>query len=225
MNKSRPDIIKIIKRLKTVYKQWNVPIVTLISNMSRDPFRILIATILSQRTRDAVTAQASERLFKVASTPQGIAGMQVKQIQDIIYPVGFYRVKAGRIRIVARKIADRYSGVVPDTIEELVKLPGVGRKTANLVIGLGYGKPAICVDTHVHRISNRFGYIKTKTPFETEMALRKVLPEQYWIIYNDLLVALGQAICHPVSPKCSVCPVTAYCMKIGVNRVKKSAKG
>jgi endonuclease-3 len=218
MNKSRPDIVKIIKRLKTVYKQWDVPIVTLISNRSHDPFRILIATILSQRTKDAVTAQASERLFKAASTPKGIADMPVRRIQDIIYPVGFYRVKAGRIRVVAQAISGRYNGVVPDTIEELVKLPGVGRKTANLVVGLGYRKPSICVDTHVHRISNRFGYIKTKTPFETEMVLRKTLPKQYWIIYNDLLVALGQAICHPVSPKCSLCPVTEYCMKIGVKR-------
>ncbi len=213
-----PDIGKIIKRLKTVYKQWNVPIVTLISNRSHDPFKILIATILSQRTKDAVTAKASERLFKIASTPREIAGMPVKRIQDIIYPVGFYRVKAGRIKVVAWEIANRYNGVVPDTIEELVKLPGVWRKTANLVVGLGYGKLAICVDTHVHRISNRFGYIKTKTPFETEMTLRKTLPQRYWIIYNDLLVALGQAICHPVSPKCSICPVTTYCMKIGVKR-------
>ena len=218
MKKSRPDIVQIIRRLKAVYKQWDVPIVTLISNMSHDPFRILIATILSQRTKDAVTARASERLFKVASTPHAMAGMTVREIQDIIYPVGFYRVKAGRIRVVAQAIYGRYKGVVPDTIEELVKLPGVGRKTANLVVGLGYQKPAICVDTHVHRISNRFGYIKTRTPFETEMALRKKLPVRFWIIYNDLLVALGQAICHPVSPRCSVCPVAAYCMKTGVKR-------
>ena len=218
MKKSRPDIVQIIRCLKAVYKQWDVPIVTLISNMSHDPFRILIATILSQRTKDAVTARASERLFKIASTPHAMAGMTARQIQDVIYPVGFYRVKAGRIRVVAQAIDGRYKGVVPDTIEELVKLPGVGRKTANLVIGLGYRKPAICVDTHVHRISNRFGYIKTKTPFETEMALRKKLPVRYWIIYNDLLVALGQAICHPVSPRCSVCPVAAYCMKTGVRR-------
>ena len=218
MNKSSPDIVQIIRRLKKVYRQWNVPIVTLISNRSRDPFRILIATILSQRTKDEVTARASERLFKTASTPHALAGMQEKQIQDSIYPVGFYRVKAGRIRLVAQAIDGRYRGIVPDTIEELIKLPGVGRKTANLVIGLGYQKPAICVDTHVHRISNRFGYIKTKTPFETEMALRKKLPVRFWIIYNDLLVALGQAICHPVSPRCSVCPVAAYCMKIGVKK-------
>ncbi len=218
MDKSKPDIVKIIKRLKTVYKQWDVPIVTLIGNRSHDPFRILIATILSQRTKDAVTAQASERLFKIASTPKKMAGMSVGEIQRAIYPVGFYRVKAGRIKIVAQTIANMYKGTVPDTVEELVKLPGVGRKTANLVVGLGYKKPSICVDTHVHRISNRFGYIKTKTPFETEMSLRKILPQRYWIIYNDLLVALGQAVCHPVSPKCSICPVTAYCMKVGVKR-------
>lgn len=218
MHTVQPDIEKIIRRLKFVYRQWNVPIVTLISNRSRDPFRILIATILSQRTKDAVTALASERLFNLSHTPSAMAGLSARQIEQAIYPVGFYRVKAGRIKVVARAIVDRYNGVVPDTIEELVKLPGVGRKTANLVVALGYAKPAICVDTHVHRITNRFGYIRTKTPLETEMALRKKLPVRHWIIYNDLLVALGQAICHPVSPRCSVCPVNGYCKKIGVRR-------
>ncbi len=201
-----------------MYRQWDVPIVTLISDRSHDPFRILIATILSQRTKDAVTAQASERLFGLASTPSRMAGLPESAIRRAIYPAGFYRVKAGRIKVVARAIVDTYNGAVPDTIEELLTLPGVGRKTANLVVGLGYGKPALCVDTHVHRITNRFGYIKTKTPLDTEMALRKVLPERHWIIYNDLLVALGQAICHPVSPRCSVCPVSAYCLKVGVKR-------
>jgi len=212
----QPDIIKIIRRLKAVYKQWNVPIVTLISDRSHDPFRILIATVLSQRTKDNVTAKASERLFHIAPTPDRMANMSVKELQGIIYPVGFYRVKAGWIKTIAQTIMDKYNGVVPDTIEELLKLPGVGRKTANLVVGLGYKKPAICVDTHVHRISNRFGYVKTKTPFETEMLLRKKLPRRYWIIYNDLLVALGQAICRPVSPKCTICPVSMYCRKVGV---------
>ncbi len=218
MSTKKPDIEAIIRRLKSVYKQWNVPIVTLISTRSRDPFRILIATILSQRTKDDVTAQGSERLFRLATAPAAMAGLTPAQIRKAIYPVGFYRVKAGRIKVVAQEIVDRYGGVVPDTIEELITLPGVGRKTANLVVGLGYGKPAICVDTHVHRISNRFGYVVTKTPFDTEMALRRQLPRRHWIIYNDLLVALGQAICHPVSPRCSVCPVTALCMKLGVTR-------
>ncbi len=216
MSTTKPDIVKIIKQLESVYKQWNVPIVTLISNRSHDPFRILIATILSQRTKDAVTAQASERLFKITAEPSEMACLSEKQIQNAIYPVGFYRVKADWIKVVARKIADQYRGIVPNTIEELVKLPGVGRKTANLVVALGYGKPAICVDTHVHRISNRFGYVKTKTPFETEMTLRKTLPRRYWIIYNDLLVALGQALCRPLSPQCSVCPVASYCRRVGV---------
>ncbi|MCL4557599.1 MAG: endonuclease III [Deltaproteobacteria bacterium] len=218
MSRARPDIVEIIRRLKSVYTQWDVPIVTRISNRSHDPFRILIATMLSQRTKDAVTGQASERLFRAAATPGKMAEMSIERIQRVIYPVGFYRVKAGRIRVVARTIVERYHGTVPDTIEELVKLPGVGRKTANLVVALGYRRPAICVDTHVHRITNRFGYVKTKTPFETEMALRKSLPRRYWIIYNDLLVALGQAICHPVSPRCSVCPVEIYCLKVGVER-------
>ncbi len=218
MVSTRPDIVTIIRRLKSVYTQWDVPIVTQISDRSHDPFRILIATILSQRTKDAVTRQASERLFAAAATPARLAALSVERIRTMIYPVGFYRVKAGRIRSVARAIADTYHGTVPDTIEELVGLPGVGRKTANLVVALGYRKPALCVDTHVHRITNRIGYVKTRTPFETEMALRKSLPKRYWIIYNDLLVALGQAICHPVSPRCSVCPVQVYCRKVGVTR-------
>lgn len=218
MKRSKPNIIRIIKILKKIYKTWNVPIVTLISNRRHNPFEILIATILSQRTKDAVTAIASEKLFHIASTPKKLAKMSEKELQYIIYPVGFYRVKAKRIKLIAKTIANKYRGIVPDTIEELLTLPGVGRKTANLVVGLGYNKPTICVDTHVHRISNRFGYVKTKTPFETEMALRRKLPQKYWIIYNDLLVSLGQAICHPVSPRCSICPVSMYCMKIGVNR-------
>ncbi|MGC8901711.1 MAG: endonuclease III domain-containing protein, partial [bacterium] len=147
MNNSEPDIVRIIEKLKAIYKTWNVPIVTLISNRSHDPFKILIATILSQRTKDAVTGIAAEKLFNIAPTPDKMARLSEQKLQRIIYPVGFYRVKAKRIRVVSKAIIHKYNGIVPDTIEELIKLPGVGRKTANLVVGLGYNKPAICVDT------------------------------------------------------------------------------
>ncbi len=215
---NKPDIVKIIECLKSLYKQWDTPIVTKIKNKSHNPFRILIATILSQRTKDNVTAEASERLFKLAGTPSVMNRLSVKQFEKAIYPVGFYKTKAKRIKSIVYIIVNKYNGTVPDTVEELIKLKGVGRKTANLVITLGYNKLGICVDTHVHRISNRFGFVKTKTPYNTEMALRKTLPVKYWIIYNDLLVSLGQAICRPVSPKCSICPVGTYCQRIGVKR-------
>ncbi|MCL4479447.1 MAG: endonuclease III [Deltaproteobacteria bacterium] len=216
MAEVKPDIVKIINILKKSYKAWNAPVVTVISRRCHDPFKILISTILSQRTKDAVTLGASERLFNLAKDVKSIALLKEKQIRNAIYPVGFYRTKAKRIKLLSHVLINEFNGTVPDTIDDLIKLKGVGRKTANLVISLGYNKPGICVDTHVHRISNRFGYVRTKTPYDTEMALRRTLPERYWIIYNDLLVSLGQAICNPVSPRCSVCPVSGYCFKIGV---------
>ena len=209
---------KVVEILRKEKKKWNVPIVTLMSQTENNPFKILIATILSLRTKDEVTAKASERLFRVADTPEKLMELSEGEIEKLIYPVGFYRRKAKTIREVARIIVEKYGGEVPSDIDELLKLPGVGRKTANLVVTLGYGKPGICVDTHVHRIMNRFGYVKTKTPEETEMALREKLPKEYWIEINDLLVSLGQHICHPTSPKCSQCPVSEYCEKVGVER-------
>jgi endonuclease-3 len=209
---------KVVEILRKEKKKWNVPIVTLMSQTENNPFKILIATILSLRTKDEVTAKASERLFRVADTPEKLMELSEGEIEKLIYPVGFYRRKAKTIREVARIIVEKYGGEVPSDIDELLKLPGVGRKTANLVVTLGYGKPGICVDTHVHRIMNRFGYVKTKTPEKTEMALREKLPKEYWIEINDLLVSLGQHICHPTSPKCSQCPVSEYCEKVGVER-------
>jgi len=211
-------IRKIVEILREEKKNWKVPIVTLMSQTEKDPFKILIATVLSLRTKDEVTAEASKRLFSVADTPEKLSKLPEKEIEKLIYPVGFYRRKAKTVKEIARIIADEYNGKVPSDIDELLKLPGVGRKTANLVVTLGYGKPGICVDTHVHRITNRFGYVKTKTPEETEMILRKKLPKEFWIEINDLLVSLGQHICHPVSPKCSLCPVSKYCEKVGVKR-------
>jgi endonuclease-3 len=144
--------------------------------------------------------------------------LPLKKLERLIYPVGFYRTKAKSIHQICRRLIDEYDGAVPDSIDELITLPGVGRKTANLVVTIGYGKPGICVDIHVHRISNRWGYINTKTPEESERALKRKLPKQYWIIYNDLLVPYGQNLCLPVSPFCSRCKLTDLCDRVGVTR-------
>jgi len=182
----------------------------------QSPFRVLISCILSLRTQDATTAQASHRLFAVADSPASMLKVGAKKIEGLIYPVGFYKTKAETIRAICQRLISDYRGKVPDEIDELLKLKGVGRKTANLVVTLGYRKPGICVDTHVHRISNRWGYVKTKTPEKTEFALREKLPKQYWIEYNDLLVSFGQQLCRPISPLCSRCPVAKYCSRVGV---------
>ena len=216
--KEEERIRKIVEILRREKEKWNVPIVTLMAQTGSDPFKILVATVLSLRTKDEVTAKAAERLFQVADTPEKLLKLEEDEIASLIYPVGFYRRKAKNLREIAKILIERYGGRVPDELEELLKLPGVGRKTANLVITLGYRKPGICVDTHVHRIMNRLGYVKTKTPEETEFALREKLPKEFWIEINDLLVSLGQHICHPTSPKCSQCPVEPYCPKIGVKR-------
>lgn len=184
----------------------------------RDPFKILVSCILSLKTQDRTTGEASERLYRLASTPEEMARLPIGKIERAIYPVGFYRVKAETIGALSRELIDKYAARVPDEIEELLKLKGVGRKTANLVVTLGYGKPGICVDTHVHRVTNRWGYVTTKTPEETEFALREKLPRKYWKRINGLLVAFGQHICKPISPFCSACGVNEYCKKTGVTR-------
>ncbi len=183
-----------------------------------DPFRILIGCILSLRTKDEVTYPATERLFAKAKDPGGMLKLTQAAIAKTIYPAGFYRTKAKQIRGISKILLARYSGRVPDTIEELLLLPGVGRKTANLTVTLGYGRPGICVDTHVHRIANRLGWVATKTPDDTEAALRRGLPRRWWIPINETLVRHGQQVCKPVSPVCSACPVTRACPKIGVTR-------
>ncbi len=209
---------KILTILQKEAPKWNVPIVTQVAQRSRDPFQILISTLLSLRTKDEVTSQASHRLFKRASTPQSVLQLPASEIRQLIYPVGFYKRKAENIIQVCRTLIDQYNGKVPDDLDKLLELPGVGRKTANLVITLGFGKPGICVDTHVHRISNRLGYVRTKTPGKTEMALRAKLPPEWWIPINDILVAFGQALCKPISPWCSRCPVEQFCEKVGVDK-------
>jgi endonuclease-3 len=181
-----------------------------------DPFRVLIACLLSLRTKDETTGPASARLFALADAPQTMLRLTPRQIERAIFPVGFYRTKARVILGVCRDLLERFGGQVPDEIDALLTLKGVGRKTANLVVTQGFNKPGICVDVHVHRISNRWGYVKTRNPEETEMALRGRLPRRYWIGYNDLLVAFGQNICQPLSPKCSECPVSRGCPRLGV---------
>ena len=209
-------IEKVLRILKEKYGEWEPPIVTEIANRTGDTFRILISTVLSARTKDAVTRKASEKLFKRASTPDEMQKLSIEEIKDLIYPVGFFHTKAERLPELARILIDEYDGKVPDLLDELLKLPGVGRKTANLVLTVGFGKPGICVDTHVHRISNRFGYVKTKNPTETEFSLREKLPSRWWIIYNDLLVTLGQNICFPRNPDCGKCPLNKLCEKVNI---------
>lgn len=216
----RQDQIHAAMRIvKREVRRWQEPVVGVIARESnRDPFLILISCLLSLRTKDKTTDEASNRLFALARTPSAMLKLPLKKIERAIYPVGFYRTKAKSIHRICRRLLDVYTGTVPDSIDELLTLPGVGRKTANLVVTVGYGKPGICVDIHVHRISNRWGYIKTKTPEESEQALRDTLPKRYWITFNDLLVPYGQHLCQPVSPFCSRCKLTDYCDRVGVTK-------
>ncbi len=212
-------INSIIAILKRENKKYIEPIVTTVSK-SKSPFKVIISCLLSLRTKDKVTAEASNRLFKLASNPQQMLNISTKDIEKTIYPVGFYKTKSKRIKEISKTLLNNYGGTVPDEIDELLKLKGVGRKTANLVVTLGYGKLGICVDTHVHRISNRLGLVKTKTPEQTEFSLRKKLPKKYWIIYNDLLVTYGQNLCVPISPWCSKCKIFKYCKRVGVKNFR-----
>ena len=188
----------------------------MVADDTGDPFRVLIACILSLRTQDTTTGPAAQRLFALADTPKDLLTLSPREIERAIYPVGFYRTKARVVLGIARDLLEHFAGRVPDDIDALLTLNGVGRKTANLVVTMGYNKPGICVDTHVHRISNRLGYVRTRSPEETEMALRAKLPRRFWIDYNDLLVGFGQNVCTPISPHCSRCPVRALCRRVGV---------
>ncbi|MCK9363581.1 MAG: endonuclease III [Syntrophales bacterium] len=208
----------IIGLIEEALEKKELPIVTKLAEEHRDPFEILISTLLSLRTKDEVTALATARLFSLAQTPSAMAALTKEEIRKAIYPVGFYRNKTETIHEVCLTLIDRYASLVPDSIEELLTMRGVGRKTANLVVALGFNGPGICVDIHVHRISNRLGYVHTKNPEETEFALRKKLPKQYWIKYNTLMVSFGRNICRPVSPICSICPVSDYCRLVGVTK-------
>jgi len=213
------QITAALRIVKREIRQWEEPVLGVVARESnRDPFRILISCLLSLRTKDKTTREASARLFALAHQPATMLTLPLRKIERTIYPVGFYRTKAKSIHAICRRILDVYGGTVPDSIEELVTMSGVGRKTANLVVTVGYGKPGICVDIHVHRISNRWGYVKTKTPEETEQALRRKLPAPHWITFNDLLVPYGQNLCQPVSPFCSKCKLIEYCDRVGVKR-------
>jgi len=212
------EFIKVLDILEKEFPKWNAPVVSLMAQQTKDPFKILISTIISLRTKDEITAISSKKLFSVADTPEKILKLSEEKIQQLIYPAGFYKNKAKTIREISKIIIEKYNGKVPDNLEELLRFKGVGRKTANLVLSEGFNKPAICVDIHVHRISNRLGFVKTKTPEETEFALMKKVPEKYWNKINKLLVAFGQTVCKPVSPLCSKCKVENYCSKEGVGR-------
>ncbi len=195
--------------------EFPLPSVTDISH-GRDPFLVLISCILSLRTKDATTLAASRRLFAVAADPAAMVKLSLQRIRKLIYPAGFYRVTAAVIRAISATIIKTFGGRVPHTRGELLSLKGVGRKTANLVLGLGFNIPAICVDTHVHRISNRLGWVVTKSPEETEAALERIVPRSRWIALNTIFVAFGQNICRPLSPLCSRCAVVRMCLRRGV---------
>jgi endonuclease III len=207
-----------LRILRREAPHWNAPILNLISAEEDDPFKTLIGCILSLRTKDRTTAIAAPRLFALADTPQRMLELKPAVLEKAIYPVGFYRTKTIVIRDICRDLIAKFGGRVPDRIDALLTLKGVGRKTANLVVTQAFRKPGICVDTHVHRISNRWGLVRTKTPEHTESALREILPRRYWIEYNGLLVAFGQTICQPVSPFCSRCSLAGRCPRIGVVR-------
>lgn len=205
-------IDKIVETLVAA-KQPKREFVKLMANF-HDPYLVLIGCILSLRTNDLTTYPATLRMLELAKTPEQMMKVEVENLEKAIYPVGFYKNKAKQIVELSKELVEKYNSKVPDTIEELVKFKGVGRKTANLVLAIGFDKPAICVDVHVHRIFNRLGYIKTKEPDESEMALREKLPKKHWIAINTLLVTHGQNVCKPINPKCEICPIHDYCKKI-----------
>jgi endonuclease-3 len=214
-----PAVEIVLRRLRKEVRKWKVPAVGQVAERAVDrPFETLVGTILSLRTKDAVTAQATDRLLARASTPESIAALPLPETERLIYPAGFYRTKARNLRQTCRFLVEKHGGKVPRDMDELLRLPGVGRKTANLVLTVGFGDYGICVDTHVHRIANLWGYVKTKTPEETEFALREKLPKKWWKTINDILVTFGQNMCVPVSPWCSVCPIAEACERVGLKR-------
>lgn len=206
------DIDKVIKKLIEA-KQPRREFVQLMEEF-KNPYLVLIACILSLRTNDLTTYPATLRMLEIGREPKDFACCDVEKLAKAIYPVGFYKNKAKQIIELSKIIVEKLDNKVPNTIEELVKFNGVGRKTANLVLAKGFGIPAICVDVHVHRICNRLGYVKTNTPEQTEFALREKLPKKYWLDVNTLLVTHGQNVCKPINPKCSECPIKKYCNKI-----------
>ena len=210
------DIDNVYNALQKEFEKFQTPIVDAIEAQTKDPFKILITTILSARTKDKTTSKVVKTLFSVIEHPEDFNKYSVEEIEELIFPVGFFRNKAIHLKKLSKILKEKFNNIIPDEIEDLVKLPGVGRKTANLVRTIAFKKPAIFVDVHVHRITNRLGYVQTKTPFETEMALRNKLPEKYWLMFNSYLVAFGQNHCTPRNPKCSSCVIYDKCDKVGV---------
>lgn len=212
-------IKKVISIIKKETKKFRNPIITEVANLSKSPYKVLVSCLLSLRTKDDVTAIASSKLFKKADNPKKMLKLSRKEIEKLIYPVGFYKVKAKRIKEISKTLLEKYKGRVPDKMEELLKLKGVGRKTAGIVMCYGHNKiVSIPTDSHVHQIANRLGWVKTKTPEQTEQELMKIVPRNYWYDLNDVFVSYGQNICVPISPKCSICPVRKYCPRIGVTK-------
>ena len=219
MTKEGFSFDQMMRILAGTFPEEAAPVITRLSrDVKKDPFIVLVGTLLSLRTKDETTEKVLGNLIPLIRNPQDMIDIPQGELEKLIYPVGFYRNKAKTLKEVASEIINTHGGRVPDTIDELLTIRGVGRKTANLVVTEGYGKPGICVDTHVHRISNRIGVVSTKTPHQTEDELRKVLPRKYWITYNALLVTFGKRICTPLSPKCSECPLEGICEKRGVTR-------
>jgi endonuclease III len=210
------DIDIVLTRLQEHFYSVKTPVVDLIQIKTEDPFKVLVATILSARTKDETTAKAAEKLFTKVQKPEDLENIPLDELDALITPVGFHRVKAKHLKELPKVLKEKFGGIIPAEIDELLELPGVGRKTANLVRAVAFKKPAICVDVHVHRICNRWGYIKTKTPLETEMTLRQKLPLKYWLNLNSYLVAFGQNLCTPRKPKCEKCPIAEFCNQVGV---------
>lgn len=208
----------ILARMRSTLGAGPLPAVSEVARRRPDPFHVLVSTMISLRTKDDVTARASGRLLERAGSPRAMAALEEREIGRLIFPAGFYNTKARNLKAVAGILLRDYGSRVPSSMSELLKLPGVGRKTANLVRNLGYGLEGICVDTHVHRIANRFGWVRTRSPGQTEAALEGMLPRRFWIPINELLVGFGQRICTPLSPRCSACPVFEHCRRVGVAR-------
>lgn len=214
MEKYSADIGKVIRILSKEFKKYRMPVVDIIELQTKDPFKVLVTTILSARTKDNITTQAAKRLFSYVSSPEDLEKLSISELEKIIYPVGFYRTKAKNLKKLPSVLREKFNNKIPQTVEELIHLPGVGRKTANLVVAIAFRKDAVCVDTHVHRIFNRLGYLQTKTPFETEMELRKHLPRKYWLTFNSYFVSFGQNRCKPIKPNCKECPIKRYCKSV-----------
>lgn len=208
--------------LKKHYDAHKAPVVEFIAVQTKDPFRVLVTTVLSARTKDETTSQAAQRLFHVVKDIADLRAIPEDSLARLIFPVGFYHTKAKHLKQLPDALDAKFGGMIPSTVEELCELPGVGRKTANLVVAVAFNKPAICVDVHVHRICNRLGLLRTGDPFESEMTLREILPKRYWITWNSFLVSFGQTLCHPVRPECSVCPVHKYCDRVGVTAPRRA---